>query len=324
MLLIAGCARKEVRIATDEGTLVLQPLVDNAIRVRLEPADYKPLRGESRHAQVQRHQERRDCRSAYGQDVRPLRERRPDLLRCRWQRSPPGGGPQPRQSHGPGRAHLCRHLAARLPRGRVPLRAVRPVQQGLRPALEQLRPDGLQSGGPVRRAGCSRRGRRGPDGERHRHRRQPAGAPLLPVLRRQHRHPRGRNLFPPAGRRPEDVTPALPRHRRGAHRGRFQHLAAAHHFRPGQPDCRNARDCRRGRPHRHAGPLLEEGRGCNHLPLPRRRCAGLHGVRRPGRRRDRRLPYPDRAGARDAGLDVRLHPLPRALPLIGGDHRQRP
>ena len=43
MLLIAGCARKEVRIATDEGTLVLQPLVDNAIRVRLEPADYKPL-----------------------------------------------------------------------------------------------------------------------------------------------------------------------------------------------------------------------------------------------------------------------------------------
>ncbi|MBO6063118.1 MAG: hypothetical protein J6P62_03990, partial [Bacteroidales bacterium] len=43
ILLFAGCAQKEVRIATDEGTLVLQPLVDNAIRVRLEPADYKPL-----------------------------------------------------------------------------------------------------------------------------------------------------------------------------------------------------------------------------------------------------------------------------------------
>ena len=43
ILLLAGCARKEVRIATDEGTLVLRPLLDNAIRVRLEPADYKPL-----------------------------------------------------------------------------------------------------------------------------------------------------------------------------------------------------------------------------------------------------------------------------------------
>ena len=43
ILLLAGCARNEVRIPTDEGTLVLQPLVDNAIRVRLEPADYKPL-----------------------------------------------------------------------------------------------------------------------------------------------------------------------------------------------------------------------------------------------------------------------------------------
>lgn len=43
LLLFAGCAHKEVRIATDEGTLVLRPLLDNAIRVRLEPADYKPL-----------------------------------------------------------------------------------------------------------------------------------------------------------------------------------------------------------------------------------------------------------------------------------------
>ena len=43
VLLLAGCSQKEVRIATDEGTLVLQPLVDNALRVRLEPADYKPL-----------------------------------------------------------------------------------------------------------------------------------------------------------------------------------------------------------------------------------------------------------------------------------------
>ena len=43
LLLLAGCARREVRIATDEGTLVLRPLLDNAIRVRLEPADYKPL-----------------------------------------------------------------------------------------------------------------------------------------------------------------------------------------------------------------------------------------------------------------------------------------
>ena len=43
LLLFAGCTHKEVRIATDEGTLVLRPLLDNAIRVRLEPADYKPL-----------------------------------------------------------------------------------------------------------------------------------------------------------------------------------------------------------------------------------------------------------------------------------------
>jgi alpha-D-xyloside xylohydrolase len=41
--LLAGCARKEVRISTDEGTLVLQPLLENAMRVRVEPADYKPL-----------------------------------------------------------------------------------------------------------------------------------------------------------------------------------------------------------------------------------------------------------------------------------------
>ena len=43
LLLLAGCSQNEVRIATDEGTLVLRPLMDNAIRVRLEPADYKPL-----------------------------------------------------------------------------------------------------------------------------------------------------------------------------------------------------------------------------------------------------------------------------------------
>ena len=43
VLLLAGCARKEVRIPTDEGTLVLRPLLDNAIRVCLEPTDYKPL-----------------------------------------------------------------------------------------------------------------------------------------------------------------------------------------------------------------------------------------------------------------------------------------
>ena len=43
VLLLAGCARKEVRIPTDEGTLVLRPLLDNAIRVCLEPEDYKPL-----------------------------------------------------------------------------------------------------------------------------------------------------------------------------------------------------------------------------------------------------------------------------------------
>ena len=43
LLLLAGCSQNKVRIATDEGTLVLRPLMDNAIRVRLEPADYKPL-----------------------------------------------------------------------------------------------------------------------------------------------------------------------------------------------------------------------------------------------------------------------------------------
>ena len=43
VLLLAGCARKEVRIPTDEGTLILRPLLDNAIRVCLEPTDYKPL-----------------------------------------------------------------------------------------------------------------------------------------------------------------------------------------------------------------------------------------------------------------------------------------
>ena len=43
ILLLAGCARKEVRIPTENGTLVLRPLMENAVRVRLEPADYKPL-----------------------------------------------------------------------------------------------------------------------------------------------------------------------------------------------------------------------------------------------------------------------------------------
>ena len=43
LLLLAGCSQKEVRIPTEDGTLVLQPLLDNAIRVRLEPADYQPL-----------------------------------------------------------------------------------------------------------------------------------------------------------------------------------------------------------------------------------------------------------------------------------------
>ena len=43
ILLLAGCAREEVRIQTEDGTLVLQPLMENAIRVRLEPADYQPL-----------------------------------------------------------------------------------------------------------------------------------------------------------------------------------------------------------------------------------------------------------------------------------------
>ncbi|MBR5256078.1 MAG: DUF4968 domain-containing protein [Bacteroidales bacterium] len=42
-LLLSGCAQKEVRIATDDGTVVLRPLLENAIRVRLEPADYQPL-----------------------------------------------------------------------------------------------------------------------------------------------------------------------------------------------------------------------------------------------------------------------------------------
>ena len=43
LLLLAGCSQKEIRIPTEDGTLVLQPLLDNAIRVRLEPADYQPL-----------------------------------------------------------------------------------------------------------------------------------------------------------------------------------------------------------------------------------------------------------------------------------------
>ncbi len=43
LLLLAGCSQKEVRIPTEDGTLVLQPLLDNAIRVRLEPAGYQPL-----------------------------------------------------------------------------------------------------------------------------------------------------------------------------------------------------------------------------------------------------------------------------------------
>ncbi len=43
LLLLAGCSQKEVRIPTDDGTLVLLPLTDNAIRVRVEPADYQPL-----------------------------------------------------------------------------------------------------------------------------------------------------------------------------------------------------------------------------------------------------------------------------------------
>ena len=43
LLLLAGCARKEVRIPTETGTLVLQPLMENAVRVRLEPKDYQPL-----------------------------------------------------------------------------------------------------------------------------------------------------------------------------------------------------------------------------------------------------------------------------------------
>ena len=43
ILLLAGCARNEVRIPVEDGTLVLQPLLDNAVRVRLEPADYNPL-----------------------------------------------------------------------------------------------------------------------------------------------------------------------------------------------------------------------------------------------------------------------------------------
>ena len=43
LLLLTGCSQKEVRIPTEDGTLVLQPLLDNAIRVRLEPADYQPL-----------------------------------------------------------------------------------------------------------------------------------------------------------------------------------------------------------------------------------------------------------------------------------------
>ena len=41
--LICSCATHEVRIPAEGGTLVLQPLLDNAIRVRLEPDGYEPL-----------------------------------------------------------------------------------------------------------------------------------------------------------------------------------------------------------------------------------------------------------------------------------------
>ena len=43
ILLLAGCAHEEVRIPTEDGTLVLRPLMENAIRVRLEPSDFQPL-----------------------------------------------------------------------------------------------------------------------------------------------------------------------------------------------------------------------------------------------------------------------------------------
>ena len=41
--LLSGCARRDVRIPTADGTLVLQPLLENAVRVRLEPEGYQPL-----------------------------------------------------------------------------------------------------------------------------------------------------------------------------------------------------------------------------------------------------------------------------------------
>ena len=43
VILLAGCSRQDVRIPTADGTLVLQPLTDNAIRVRLEPEGFQPL-----------------------------------------------------------------------------------------------------------------------------------------------------------------------------------------------------------------------------------------------------------------------------------------
>ena len=43
LLFLSGCARREVRIETPEGTLVLQPLLDNAIRVQMQPKGYQAL-----------------------------------------------------------------------------------------------------------------------------------------------------------------------------------------------------------------------------------------------------------------------------------------
>ena len=53
LLLFAGCAHKEVRIATDEGTLVLRPLLDNAIRPRVKAT---PWRSEWLDADLASHQ----------------------------------------------------------------------------------------------------------------------------------------------------------------------------------------------------------------------------------------------------------------------------